>query len=129
MTQTVPSILVLAIPQAIPFLFYLVALIYVLSKHTDRRTAKTYVAASLAIMFATQLALLVSNTVMANMLLGSYVFAYAISASIASSLNALAIAILIAAAFTPTRRDELRAVANVGRVAAGNDNPYAPPTP
>jgi hypothetical protein len=129
MTQTAPSLLLLAIPQAIPFLFYLVALIYVLSKRTDRRTAKVYVVASLAIMFTTQVGLVIANIILANMGTGPYVFAFAITSAIGSSLDALAIGLLIAAAFSLSETESGEETAIVGRVSAGNQNPYAPPTP
>jgi hypothetical protein len=130
MAQTAPSLLILAIPQAITFLFLLVASVYVLSKRTERRTAKTYVVASLAIMLTTKVGLLVSNTVMASMVAAnSYVFAYVIISTIVSLLYALAIGLLIAAAFTLSSRLERQEDSITGRVTVGNDNPYAPPTP
>jgi uncharacterized membrane protein len=126
-SQPPPSLLLLAIPQAIPFLFYLVALIYVLSKRTDRRTAKMYAAASLAIMLTIRVGLVVSNTVLVNLLSNSYVFAYVVTSNIAALLHVLAIGLLIAAAFSPTVREEFSEASIAGRVAAGNDNPYAAP--
>ena len=88
-----------------------------------------YAAASLAIMLTIRVGLVVSNTVLANLLSNSYVFAYAVTSTIAALLLVLAIGLLIAAAFSLTVCEKLSEASIAGRVAAGNGNPYSLPLP
>lgn len=109
-------------------LFYMGAMVFVVSRKSDNRSAKSLAVTALALMFLTHLGSLVFNIWMSRSVSPSNAGVVISLFSIASSLCfAISVGMLVAAVFVrPPPTDQAEPPGKDGALV-NSDNPYSPP--